>query len=115
MLTDRRKNNLEIGNRIREIRNCMDYTQTNMADEMGISLSAYKKIESGTMMVTIQLLKFYKENYGISSDFILFGKLKNMRNIDRIIENMAEEEREQIYVELLDYFVNQKKKAYIRK
>ena len=115
MLTDRRKKNLEIGNRIREIRNCLDYTQANMADEMEISLSAYKKIESGTMMVTIPMLKFFKENYGISSDYILFGKINNIHNIDQMIEDMTDEEREEIYNELLDYFVNQKKKTYVRK
>lgn len=115
MLTDKRKNNLEIGSRIRDIRNSMNYTQLNMADELGISLSAYKKIESGIMMVPIQTLKYFKENYGISSDYILSGKLHNLHDVDKITEEMTEDEREEIYNELLDYFVNQKKKTYIRK
>ena len=115
MLTEKRKKNLQIGNRIREIRESIGYTQTNMADELEISLSAYKKIESGIMTVTVQILKIFKEKYCISSDFILFGKVGSINNIDMVIQDMTDEEREDIYNELLDYFVNQKKKVYIRK
>lgn len=44
MLSEERKRNLETGNRVREIRNGMDYTQTAMANELDVSLSAYKKL-----------------------------------------------------------------------
>ncbi|WP_302627097.1 helix-turn-helix domain-containing protein [uncultured Eubacterium sp.] len=115
MLTEKRKKNLEIGNRVREIRMDMDYTQENMAYELGISLSAYKKIESGTMTITIKSLKILKEKFGISTDYILFGKFNHIDDIEQIIEGMTHEEQEELYNELVDYFVNQKKRVYMRK
>jgi XRE family transcriptional regulator, regulator of sulfur utilization len=37
----------EIAYRIRKLRESKDYSQQNMADELGISTSAYSKIETG--------------------------------------------------------------------
>ena len=82
MLSEERKRNLETGNRVREIRNGMDYTQTAMANELDVSLSAYKKIESGTMAITINMLKTLNEKFGVSADYILFGKEEHIEDID---------------------------------
>ena len=112
MLSEERKRNLETGNRVREIRNGMDYTQTAMANELDVSLSAYKKIESGTMAITINMLKTLNEKFGVSADYILFGKEEH---IEEFVDSLSEEEGREIYEELIDYFVNQKKKTYIVK
>ena len=115
MLSEERKRNLETGNRVREIRNGMDYTQTAMANELDVSLSAYKKIESGTMAITINMLKTLNEKFGVSADYILFGKEEHIEDIDEFVDILSEEEGREIYEELIDYFVNQKKKTYIVK
>ena len=84
MLSEERKRNLETGNRVREIRNGMDYTQTAMANELDVSLSAYKKIESGTMAITINMLKTLNEKFGVSADTYYLVKkniLKTLTNL----------------------------------
>ena len=38
---------INVGHKIRKLRESKDYSQQNMADEIGISISAYSKIERG--------------------------------------------------------------------
>ena len=60
--------------RLRQIRENAGLTQEQFSEILEISLSAYKKVESGENQVSLSSLrKLYKE-MSVSVDFILFGK-----------------------------------------
>ena len=46
-----------IANRLRKLRQSKDYSQQNMADELGISKSAYSKIETGSTDPSIKRMQ----------------------------------------------------------
>ena len=64
---------LERGRRIKSVRNCNHLTQEKMAEKMNISVSTVKKMESGENNITISELKYLRDEFDVSADYILFG------------------------------------------
>ena len=95
----------ECANRLREIRLTMDMSQENFADILGISLSAYKKIESGCNGISVSVLRKLREKFSISSDYLLFGSYEEYNNVMDVIQNCKEADKMRILLELTQYFV----------
>lgn len=49
-------NNELLGNRIKELRNSFNYTQEEVAEQLGISRQKYARIENGMNPITLDLL-----------------------------------------------------------
>lgn len=49
-------NNKLLGNRIKELRNAFNYTQEEVAEQLGISRQKYARIENGMNPITLDLL-----------------------------------------------------------
>lgn len=70
----------QIGKRVRAVRKINNLTQEQMAEKMGMnSTTHYQNIENGRNNIGYKHLKCLKQEFGVSSDFILFGEVKNER------------------------------------
>ena len=65
-------------NRIKDLREDRDLTQTQVAEAIGITQRKYSYIETGTQQLTDELLVKLSRYYGVSTDYIL--KLTNKPN-----------------------------------
>lgn len=60
--------------RIKAVREDLQFTQEQFAEIFEISLSGYKKIESGEVHLTVDKLYMLKEKLGLSADYVLFDE-----------------------------------------
>lgn len=71
---------IEMGERIREIRNEMNMTKDGLAKAMGVTGQFIGVVESGRSAISYGKLKKFCEISGYSADYILFGKKMEMLN-----------------------------------
>ncbi len=65
------------GARIRQIRKQNGYTQERLADELNIDRSVLSRIEAGKYACGVDFLAQIATLFGISLDFLVFGKAEN--------------------------------------
>ena len=58
-------------NRIKDLREDNDFTQQQVADKIGITQRKYSYIETGTQMLTDEILVKLSNLYDVSIDYIL--------------------------------------------
>lgn len=63
-----------IGNRLKSLRVEHDLSQRQLANEMGVSNATISRIEMGERRPDTKTLITYSEYFGVSTDWILFGK-----------------------------------------
>lgn len=71
------KNSLEIGNRIRSIRESMNLNRDLFSEKINISEVFLAQVERGEKSISLKTLISICENTGYSSDYILFGNIDN--------------------------------------
>lgn len=71
------KNNLEIGNRIRSIRESMRLNRDMFSEKINISEVFLAQVERGEKSISLNTLISICENTGYSADFILFGDIQD--------------------------------------
>lgn len=89
------------GKRIKAVRKKHNLTQESMAEILNISVSMLKKLESGENNITISSLKYLKSEFNVSSDFILFGEVKNNNHFEYQFESVSSEEKMKIFLKIL--------------
>lgn len=95
--------------RMLEIRESAGLTQAEMARILGISLSAYKKVEKGEIQLSTDNLKRAGDELGISADYLLFGERPDMTLLWEKIEKCSDEEKEMILKNIFRYFTKVQK------
>ena len=70
----------EIGKRIQQIRENMNYTKEAFAKQIGVSGQFLGLVEHGKNYLSIEKLKVLCEFTNTSADYILFGKNSNIVN-----------------------------------
>lgn len=103
----------ELAERIRQIRISMDYTQEKFAEILGISLTAYKKIESGENQITINGLRILNRELNVSADYLLFGTRSDSEKTWEAIQNCSEDDKLMLMLRLFMYFSEAKKGKYL--
>ncbi len=63
-----------VGERVRNYRVLNSYTQTDFAEKIGISVNFLSEIENGKKGMSQETLYKLCEYFGLSADYILFGK-----------------------------------------
>ena len=58
-------------NRIKDLREDRDLTQTQVAQAIGITQRKYSYIETGTQQLTDEILVKLSKFYGVTTDYIL--------------------------------------------
>lgn len=69
------KNNLEIGSRIRSVRESMNLSRDLFSEKINISEIFLSQIERGEKSLSLNTLMSICENTGCSADYLLFGNL----------------------------------------
>lgn len=93
-------NNMQIGVRIRKIREDLNMNRENFSEMIDISDVFLGQIERGERSLSIKTLSKIVDYTGSSSDYILFGKSKNnsvTSKIDRILNNCSDDSLSYIY------------------
>lgn len=93
-------NNLELGERIRQIRKELHMNRENFSEMIDISDVFLWQIERGERSLSLKTLCKIVNYTGISTDYILFGNNKNntTRNkINKILDKSSDESVEYIY------------------
>lgn len=101
--------------RLRQIRENAGLTQEQFAEVLGISVSAYKKVESGENQVSLSSLRNLYNEMQVSADYVLFGKKQDMNEVWKSILNCTEEDKMFMFMRLLVYFTEVKKETFPRK
>lgn len=112
---EKSKDRMDMVNRLREIRENEGYTQESFSELLGISTSAYKKIESGENQITLDGIRKLEKKLNISADYLLFGKNSDYEETWRMIENSSEKDKLSYLIKLYLYFTHGKKKTFLRK
>lgn len=87
------KNDIEIGNRIRTIREGLGLNRAKFSELIDISESFLTKVELGEKSISINTLMTISKCTGFSTDYILFGDPSNnvmQKKISRLLINEPE-------------------------
>lgn len=98
--------------RLRRIRENAKLTQEQFAEVLGISASAYKKVESGENHISLSSLKNLHRERNVSADYILFGEMQDIEAVWGNVLNCSETDKLFILLRLLVYFTEAKKATY---
>lgn len=95
IMNEETKYNLEVGLRIREVREALQQSRESFSESCGISTSFLADIERGKKSLTIKTLRSICEASNVSSDYIVFGHEKGFQN-DIAIELIQSFDTEQM-------------------
>ncbi len=94
--------------RLRQIREGAGLTQEQFSEILGISLSAYKKVESGENQVSLSCLRNLYTTMNVSTDYILYGDKQDLDDTWCMILNCSEHDKMFLFLRLLAYFTKLK-------
>lgn len=78
------KEDIDIGERLRSIRESMHMTREEFSEKIDITDSFLGQIERGERALSAKTLKKVVKYTGVSADFLLFGKDSNNETIQKI-------------------------------
>lgn len=94
------QNNLEIGERIRKIRESMHMSRECFSENIDVSVVFLGQIERGERSLSIKTLSSIVKYTGASTDYLLFGDSKEnstKKKINRILDMSSDETVDFIY------------------
>lgn len=94
-------NDLEKAKRLRNVRNSHHLTQEKMAERLDIAYTVYQRMESGRNNITLTHLSKLKREFHVSSDYILFGEVRDERHFEYEFEGMNRNEQFSFMMRLL--------------
>jgi len=103
---------MQSAHRLRGIRENAGLTQEQFAEVLGISVSAYKKVESGENNISLSSLRNLHREKNVSADYILFGEVQNFEDVCGAVLNCSEKDKLFVLLRLLVYFTEIKKSTY---
>lgn len=83
------KDDIEIGERLRGIRESMHMTREKFSEKIDITDSFLGQIERGERSLSVRTLRKVVRYTGVSSDYLLFGKGTNNGTIQKINNILA--------------------------
>ena len=93
--------------RLRKLRKSYGYTQERMAEELGISISLYKGIESGKCIISRRTAEAVEHRFGVSADYIYCGTLRDESELWEQIYECNDADKMKILFRLMNYFAAQ--------
>lgn len=108
-------NRLAAGDRLRQKRNLLGYTQDEMAEKIGRATKYYADIERGSCGMSVETLMALSSVLDMSLDYIIYGKtagdteeLKHSDEVTAIIEliNASSPQKQKYALSLLKLFLN---------
>lgn len=93
--------------RLKAFREKKGLTQEQLAEILAVEAKTYKALEQGTNNYSLQMLEKLRNKCCLSSDYLLYGELKNVDDVWIEVENCHEFDKMRILVRLLNYFCRQ--------
>ncbi|MCM1569585.1 MAG: helix-turn-helix transcriptional regulator [Roseburia sp.] len=90
--------------RLRKVRENLGFSQEQFAHILGISISAYKKIEAYENQISLANLKKIYRELNVSVDYILFGVRTSQEDLWKAVLNCTETDKMMIFLRLVHYF-----------
>lgn len=86
-----------MGQRIKDLRYSINYTQEKFASQINISTSYLALLETGKRMASIDVLAQIVDSFHVSLDYLLFGKeepleTKNYLHFQKLCHNFSNED-----------------------
>lgn len=104
--------NIEVGKRIREIRESNGLTQEQLAEILKVTPNAVRAYEKGKYGLSRDVMKLIRQYFHVTADFLLFGNEDSDSNLLFLVENASDEDKMKILIRLMVYFVSDKKRVY---
>lgn len=89
--------------RIKTVREDLEYTQEQFAEIFELSLSGYKKLESGEVHLTLDKIYMLKERLGLSADYVLFNEKHTLDDVWLETCKMSSAQKWQMLMRLYAY------------
>lgn len=105
-------NNIEVGRRIREIRESNALTQEELAEILGVNPNAVRAYERGSYGISKEVMGKFRRHFHVSVDYLLFGPNDASESLLMLVENASETDKMTILMRLMIYFVNEKKRTF---
>ena len=83
------QDDVNIGERLREIRESMKMTREKFSEKIDITDSFLGQIERGERALSVRTLRKVVKYTGVSADYLLFGKSTNNETIQKINNILA--------------------------
>ena len=100
----RKDANIQIGNRLREVRNRLGRTREEIAVLFGVTEEHYRKYESGTTGLSADKMLLLYHHYGIDPTYLIAGdEPKNEFDVDYYIANCSKEQKDAFIDRVLAY------------
>lgn len=98
-----KKQDIELGMRLCEIRESMHYTQSQFAETLDIEVSQYRRIEKGISRITIDKVRLLYETYHIDPDYLILGMQEDISEMEHIFVNSSKEQKGKFLSYMLEY------------
>lgn len=95
--------NIEIGERLKVIRQNLGKSQAEIAEILNISDEHYRKLESGSTGLTIDKIKLLYEKLNVDPSWLLVGKPMKEFDLDMYLVNCSKEQRNELLRRCLNY------------
>lgn len=92
------------GERLRDLRKILGYTQEKMSEELGISESLYKKNENGKLPISNKTAKAIEKRFGTNWEKISHGEFRKEADVWTQVLECSETDKIKILFRLLTYF-----------
>lgn len=104
----KKSSNVEIGARLRVIRENLGKSQAELAELLEVSDEHYRKLESGSTGLTIEKVKILHEKLCVHPTYLITGKKQEDFDLERYLANCTKEQRDKFWgrclLYLADYF-----------
>jgi transcriptional regulator with XRE-family HTH domain len=65
---------MEVGDRLRQLRQKLGLTQSQMAQKLGVTLNTYQRYELGNRSLTVEKLQQLRKHFGVNLNWLLTGE-----------------------------------------
>jgi len=87
---------VEMGNRLREYRKSIGYTQEKTSELLEINENFYGKLERAERYIPVDLIVALHQKLGIDIQYLLTGEVDVPRSVSNLLRNIPEHRREQM-------------------
>ena len=95
--------NVEVGARLRDIRENKQCSQAEFAAVLGIGDEHYRKLESGATGLTMEKVYLLNQKCDVDPTFLISGRRSEEFDFDRYITNCSREQKDKLLTRVLEY------------
>lgn len=97
--------NIEIGSRLKNARENLNYTQSQFAELLGICDEHYRKIENGSVGLTMEKVYTLYQEAKIDPNYLIIGENQDNIDIEYCLNNCSKEQRKEMFTRLMTYII----------